>query len=134
MKVANIINVVVQGLGILGTFSCLTFCYFDNLQDDFNNHLLENEAIISGIAFIFIYGYQIINAIVMSIIKLVRKEFNWLMGIYWLLGLVYISFWIFLFAGSMSDDEFFYGILMGWIPVLYYFAISIIDLKHSLMK
>lgn len=139
MKVVNIINVILQGLGLLITLVSMFFCYSESSNDSYGNrHMLESEAIIIGIAFIFVGGYQFMHAFVMSILKLVQKEFNWLLGIYWILGVVYIIGWFVIFAmtkmNSFGDDGIFMAIILAWVPVLYYFVISIIDMVRSLKK
>ena len=82
--------------------------------------------------------YQFIHAFVMSILKLIRKEFNWLIAIYWILGLVYMIGWVVLLAMShritMDDDVIITAVLLAWVPIVYYFIISIVDLFKSRKK
>lgn len=139
MKIRRIINVIVQGLAIIITLVCMIFCYVDRNRSDLPDYyLLQDLGIIVGVAFIFIGGYQVIHAFVTSILRLVQKQFNWLLGIYWILGLLYIIFWIVFVlmsnVRSMGDDEFFAGIISAWIPVMYYFIISVIDLVRCYKK
>ena len=85
MKVSKIINVSLQGFGFLETIISLVLCYFDNKESGYSfGHFEQNASIIVIIAEVVIGGYQLIHAFVTSILKLVRKEFGWLMGIYWL--------------------------------------------------
>ena len=139
MKVANIINIVLQSLAFLGTIIAMLLCYFENASDGYSNrHLVENESIIIAISLFFLGGYQLIHAFVMSILKLVRKEFNWLLGIYWILGLLYVIGLIVVLGLSnfrnFNDNVLFTCVFAAWVPVIYYLIISIVDLVRSLKK
>ncbi len=136
MKVANIINVSLQGIGLVGTIIALILCYFDNQSSGYSiNHFEQNASIVVIIAEFVLGAYQLIHAFVISILKLVRKEFGWMMGIYWILGLAYIISWLVLLGMSnlmsMGDNVIVTAVLLGWIPILYYISISIIYLSRA---
>ena len=104
MKVVSIINVILQGLCFIGTISSIIFSYYDGKSRGYaGNHFNEDLLVILVIAAILLGGYQVLHAFVMSIIKLVKKEFGWLMGIYWLLGLAYVFLWMSIFFMSVSS-------------------------------
>ncbi len=139
MKVANVINVILQGFGFVVTIIALLLCYSDNKENGYSiGHFEQNASIIVVIAEVVIGGYQLIHAFVISILKLVRKEFGWLMGIYWILGVAYVISWFVLLAASnlmsMGDDVIIFAVLLGWIPIVYYLIFSMIDLKKSFHK
>ena len=131
MKVSKIINVSLQGFGFLVTIISLVLCYFENKESGYGySHFEQNASIIVIIAEVMIGGCQLIHAFVTSILKLVRKEFDWLIGIYWILGISYIIMWfVFLWFSnfmSTSDDAIVTAVLIGWLPIVYYLIISII--------
>ena len=139
MKVANIINVILQGLGFLGTIIAMILGYFEKEADNYTfRDVAGSESIISLVALIFLGGYQLIHALVISILKSVRKEFNRLFSIYWILIVLYINSVVVLLGiinvHYFSDNMFFICVFLAWIPVIYYFIISIVDLVKALKK
>ena len=138
MKTATLINVIVQGVGLFATVITMLVRYFDRAGGFEDYRLKEDFAIILGLSFLFICSYQLLHAFVTSILKLVRKEFNWLLGIYWILVVAYIIgiFVVLAISHVRSFDEtiFYVGVGLAWIIVLYYFVINMIGLVKAFKK
>ncbi len=136
MKVTRIINVIVQVLGLLGAIATIILCYSEDKANGLNDRRLNDDILIIVFITEAMFGiYQIIHAFVTSILKLVNKTFGWLHGIYWILVVICFMVWIgFLFSSkfnSFGDEEVVIVASAGWIPILYYLVISIIDLKKA---
>src|ERR1041385_6983588 len=116
-KVVNIINVVLQGLAILIALGAILSSYFDSKSNFSGDNFGDRVIIILFVTGILLGPYQLLHAFVISIIKLVHKKFDWLLGAYWLISLAYCIFLgVVLTMKYFSDDKIIISLLLGIIP------------------
>jgi hypothetical protein len=132
-KIVNIINVVLQGLTILIALGAIFSSYFDSKSNFSGDDFGDRVIIILFVTGIFLCPYQLLHAFVLSVLKVVQKKFDRLFGAYWIICLAYCVFLVVVLTMKcFSDDMIMISLLLGIIPVVYYFIISIIDMIKSL--
>lgn len=139
MKIAN---VIIQSLVLLGTIISVIFLSIDNYSS-YHRNLWNNDSLLLILFIQFFFGlYQLLNALIITIRLMIKKQLNILFKFYWLSVLGYfvvgavLAFAIeqFDIATYSSDKERFYvlWLLSAWSIALYYFVVCIIHMQNKL--